>query len=553
MKMSPLTDDEKAERLEKFERERRKLDSYHLFKKFLVQSNKSSQLGGLVAIIKLIEHDPQYFHEIFAPPRDRYDGLSSSFESFMWTGLPENKPEPEDPNRFGDDLEELVTRYLGEGTKAVDEIKKLQRSNRFLYKDIGEKAQETLQEDLEWDYSKTFDTNLGTTFKFLNKFLEKSFGAIPGELLFKFFLSAFEEPLVPIEDDCYKFVQEVLDSKYQRANLVDVPSMRRETSYLLEKKFLSGKQSCFLGVYHLFDLVKARRILAHGEAEDLDEILHFSRLNIPDYDVIARLGEGKGGQTYKVVLRVFDQVRVLKVLENEDHAQKEFEAYKRIARVGSLPHVVTVFHAGYELGGERNIVMEYMQDGTLADQLYEFLPLETIIDWNTQILKGIEGLEKLNIVHGDLRPHNIGLSNGVLKIFDFGKARKVGEEGEGSRSYAAPSVIKQNDYFSLGLILYEMLTAEHLFDFQSRVIRKGFVPLMRKKGVNKLNFSRKDFRENAKSLYYTSQEAQREYNDQINTNLPERLSGAVIACLDPEPDPIQIESYLNSAQSSLSK
>lgn len=135
-------------------------------------------------------------------------------------------------------------------------------------------------------------------------------------------------------------------------------------------------------------------------------------------------------------------------------------------------NIVHIYYAGDHFVKKNDepvyaIMMEYV-DGPTLDELIQNRPEDMDVfpaiehglqmcDYGLQMLEGIEYLIKKGIFHKDIHPKNVGVnSQGILKIMDFGTAGALGEENE-RRCYGG-----QNDLFSWGLLMYEMLSGEHL-------------------------------------------------------------------------------------------
>src|SRR6184192_1726517 len=171
--------------------------------------------------------------------------------------------------------------------------------------------------------------------------------------------------------------------------------------------------------------------------------------------------------------------RVAIKLLDERHAQDEqfVERFRREAESAaglSHPNVVSIYDRG-EAEGTYYIVMEYLEGKTLKELLTSRgpTPVRVAIDYTRQILSALEFAHKNGIVHRDIKPHNVVVApDGRLKVTDFGIARsgasQMTEAGSiiGTAQYLSPEqargspVDQRSDLYSVGVVLYEMLTGQ---------------------------------------------------------------------------------------------
>ena len=173
------------------------------------------------------------------------------------------------------------------------------------------------------------------------------------------------------------------------------------------------------------------------------------------------------------------------VLDQDVAARKRFLKEARSAAALDHPYICSI-HEVAEIEGKLFIAMEYVQGDTLKDTIAkQKLPLGRVLEITSEIVQALVRAQAGGIVHRDLKPANIMLaSNGHVKVMDFGLAKRVtnapGEHTEattastggsqyGTLAYMSPEQIRneetdsRSDIFSLGLILYEMLTGIHPF------------------------------------------------------------------------------------------
>jgi serine/threonine protein kinase len=206
---------------------------------------------------------------------------------------------------------------------------------------------------------------------------------------------------------------------------------------------------------------------------------------IDRYLIKDTLGKGAMGVVYKALDPTIDRVVAVKAIhENEFRANpdgEEMEARFRreIHTAGLLTHanIVTVYDGGKD-DNIHWIAMEYVDGPSLSALIKENhrIPVQATLDLVTKVCDAIDFAHRKNIIHRDLKPGNILLStDGEPKLADFGIARidssTMTQTGVilGTPSYMSPEQVKgksidhRSDQFSLGIILYEMLTGRRPF------------------------------------------------------------------------------------------
>src|SRR5271168_32863 len=217
------------------------------------------------------------------------------------------------------------------------------------------------------------------------------------------------------------------------------------------------------------------------------------------YRLDAQIGRGGMSTVYRAFDTVLERPVAIKLMHREIASDSDqLERFRREARsVAQLndPHVVTVIDAGEEPSpgahdvdgdvGTPYIVLEYVEGETLKDLIRREGPLEIpqAIAYAIEIARALDAAHERMIVHRDVKPQNILISvEGGAKITDFGIARTLTEEGLtmagrvlGTTDYVSPEqalghpVTGQSDLYSLGVVLYEMLTGEVPFRGDSPV------------------------------------------------------------------------------------
>ena len=200
------------------------------------------------------------------------------------------------------------------------------------------------------------------------------------------------------------------------------------------------------------------------------------------YEITGELGRGAMGVVYKALDPTIGRTVALKTMRLDVHGLdaeemvRRFQNEARAAGVLNHPNIVTIYDAGQE-DGIFYIAMEFIEGTTLHELLAEkhVLPTDEVVQITRQICRGLDYAHSNGIVHRDVKPANIMLTpNGTVKIMDFGIAKTGGQvtnTGQvlGTPNYMAPEQVKgrpldgRSDLFSLGVILYEMLTGEKPF------------------------------------------------------------------------------------------
>jgi eukaryotic-like serine/threonine-protein kinase len=205
------------------------------------------------------------------------------------------------------------------------------------------------------------------------------------------------------------------------------------------------------------------------------------------YGVMELLGSGGMAEVYLAHDEVLDRDVALKVLSSRYANDEEFverfrrEAYSAAAL--SHPNIVSIFDRGESEEGTYYIAMEYLSGGTLKDCIVRrgCFPPHTAVAVTAQIAEALDAAHQYGVVHRDVKPHNILVTEfGDVKVTDFGIARaasssKMTHTGTilGTAHYVSPEqamgepVGPQSDLYSLGVVLYEMLTGEPPYDADS--------------------------------------------------------------------------------------
>ncbi len=208
------------------------------------------------------------------------------------------------------------------------------------------------------------------------------------------------------------------------------------------------------------------------------------------YEILEEVGLGGMATVYKAKDHVLNRLVAVKVLKDEFTTDtefiKRFNTEAQAAASLSHPNIVSIYDVGHE--DENNlyyIVMELVQGKTLKEIIHS----EGVLSWKwavniaMQIASALELAHKNGIIHRDIKPHNIIITeDGIAKVTDFGIAKAVSNSTItafgttiGSVHYFSPEQAKggftdaKSDLYSLGVVMYEMLTGKVPFDADTPV------------------------------------------------------------------------------------
>jgi serine/threonine protein kinase/tetratricopeptide (TPR) repeat protein len=241
------------------------------------------------------------------------------------------------------------------------------------------------------------------------------------------------------------------------------------------------------------------------------------------YQVIEDLGKGGMGHVYKVLDREINEVIALKILKrgllDDGEAVERFHNELKLARRISHKNVCGLYHLGKDENETFYITMEYVSGEDLKSLIRRVgqLTVGKSVFIAKQICDGLAEAHRLGVIHRDLKPQNIMIDrDGHVRIMDFGIARSLSSKGPtdpcavvGTPDYMSPEQIEgqetdhRTDIYSLGLILYEMLTGRLPYDDRS-----GLAVVLMQKSRNPPTPKK------------------------FNPHIPDSLCQAVLRCLD---------------------
>ncbi len=220
------------------------------------------------------------------------------------------------------------------------------------------------------------------------------------------------------------------------------------------------------------------------------------------YEILAPIGKGGMGEVYKAKDTRLDRTVAIKVLPSHlaDNARlrERFEREARAVSALNHPHICILYDVGIEDGTDF-LVMEFIEGQTLADRLKKgALPFEEALRYGAQMADALDKAHREGVVHRDVKPGNVMLTESGIKLLDFGLAtrlrqgsggagtdedsevateqRPLTEEGAvlGTFQYMAPEQLEgkdadpRSDIFALGAVLYEMVSGRKAFEGKSQ-------------------------------------------------------------------------------------
>lgn len=200
-------------------------------------------------------------------------------------------------------------------------------------------------------------------------------------------------------------------------------------------------------------------------------------IQIGNYRIIGKLGKGGMGDIYKAVQEPLNRIVALKVLSpqlsRDQEFAKRFEIEAKAISILQHQNIVNIYEYG-EDQGLRFFAMQFVDGTDLARFIGDnkMLPVSEIIDFSKQICRGLRYAHSCNVIHRDIKPQNVLIDKtGIARLSDFGIAKifsgtdiTLTGSAVGTPEYMSPEQAQgkkldiQTDIYSLGIVMYEMLT-----------------------------------------------------------------------------------------------
>ena len=208
------------------------------------------------------------------------------------------------------------------------------------------------------------------------------------------------------------------------------------------------------------------------------------------FRIVSRLGQGGMGAVYTALDESLQRYVALKVISNlqaacdTQHVERLLQEARAQARVNH-PNVVHIYYVSRGEDEMPFLAMELIQGPTLADRLRKGpLSYKDVVDIGLQVVEALRQSARFDIVHGDIKPGNILLSDGKrVKLSDFGLSQRISLSDQksgpiaGTPSYMAPELFEgaapnvQTDQYALGVMLFEMTFGRMPYTFDSGTVR----------------------------------------------------------------------------------
>jgi uncharacterized RDD family membrane protein YckC len=226
----------------------------------------------------------------------------------------------------------------------------------------------------------------------------------------------------------------------------------------------------------------------HDSTFDLHSPVDPPRKSYGHFELDRKLGNGGMGAVYRALDTSLQRFVAVKVMRYTDHNMevriasmlREAVAQARL----NHPNVVVIYYVGRE-GDEPFLAMELLPGPTLAEKLKTDgkIPYADAIRYGIQVASALEHASKFGIVHGDIKPGNLILTEeNDIKLADFGLSTIASESGKkyavsGTPAYLAPELLKgpgtiQSDMYALGVTLFELVFGRYPFELRGETVRE---------------------------------------------------------------------------------
>ena len=207
-------------------------------------------------------------------------------------------------------------------------------------------------------------------------------------------------------------------------------------------------------------------------------------MQVGRYEILEIIGEGASGRVARAHDPLINRIVAVKMLSPEfahGAAREQFIREARVVGRLSHPNIITLHDMGVdESSSTPYLVMEFIE-GQPLDQIIAkgSIPLPRACAWAGNVATALAVAHRKGVIHGDVKPANILITNeGRVKLTDFGIARLQNRDAHGAPlmgtpAYWCPEQIfgkpqnARSDLFSLGIVLYEMVTGQRPFEGQS--------------------------------------------------------------------------------------